>query len=397
MKPSEPSLPDQRSLSASLVDSDSSRKNRKRFVKASSWPRFYRILAMFYSSGLSIDRALWQMYVHEQKSQELKQGDEDLGLIKAVRLMSRALRAGQPLPEAFRSSIPNFPVFHYELLELGCESGNLDTVLKYLAEYEENRQALGFKVKAALAYPAIQVGVSLLVLSLLPAYFEKPLIETLASLNRAMPLSLKLLCSVSSFLNALALFCLIMGLFFLLPPIRERLYAFAAKDSNLLRFSRLRSRLMRWGYNVPGVRESLRISAQERFTLALAIQLESGRHLLPALHAAFRVTNDPVFIEAGDSVEARLREGEDGLEAALRDTGLFDEVSVLGFVNVGETTGKLAGLLRHSAAWQADGIGYSLESALSLLEPILLAVVGAFMAGLMLTLFLPLMQVAQSL
>lgn len=362
------------------------RRGRKRRVKASSWPKFYATLGLMVSSGVSIVDAL----------AEASKKNEDVGLSRHLRGVISDVNRGVALPEAFKNHIPNFPVFHYELLCMAVNVGKLDEVLNYLADYEESNQRTRLQLRAALSYPLLQASIAFLLLSIAPAHFEEGFTQTLASLDRDLPAPVYLFCQYSWFANYAIVVAFAIGLFLILPPVWDRLQSWSAQDATVSWMRRLSTKFFRYGSRIPGLGKALRAYSQERFTRALAIQLEAGRPLVPSLKASFRITGDPHFMEAEASVVEAIANGENAA-SALQATELFDEVNFLSFITAGEESGTLAPLLNKSADFQAKNFSTTLQQAMTLLNPILLMVVGGLVGVMVFSVFVPLIQLTQSL
>lgn len=378
-----PQLAEHPSNKLGLLDPISGRKRR---VKASSWPNFYSTLGLMVSSGVSVINAL----------AEVAKKNEDPGLARHLRSVIHDINRGVSLPQAFKNNLPNFPVFHYELLSMAVNVGKLDEALRYLADYEENNQRNRLQLRAALTYPLLQASMAFLLLSLAPAHFEESFVQTLAAVDRDLPLPVFLFCRYSWFMNYFLLTLLAVGLVLLLPPIRERILDFFAQDVVAKRLRWLSFMGYRYSRFIPGLGKALRVYSQERFTRALGLQLEAGRPLAPSVRAAFKITGDPFFLEVEDRVVQDISDGET-VTSALESTGLFDEVAFLSFLKAGEESGTIADLLLRSADFQSRDFSTTLQQAMSLLNPILLLVVGGLVATMVFSVFVPLIQLTQAL
>lgn len=362
------------------------RRGRKRRVKASSWAKFYSTLGLMVSSGVSVVDALG----------EASKKNEDIGLSRHLRGVISDVNRGVALPEAFKNNIPNFPIFHYELLAMAVNVGKLDEVLNYLADYEENNQRTRLQLRAALSYPLLQASIAFLLLSIAPAHFQESFTQTLASLDRDLPTPVYLFCQYSWFANYATVVLLALGFFLILPPVWDRIQSWSAQDKTVMWMRRLNATIFRYGAKIPGLGKALRAYSQERFTRALGIQLEAGRPLVPSLRAAFKITADPYFIEAEEPVVEAIANGE-SVASALKASELFDEINFLSFITAGEESGAIAPLLNKSADFQARNFSTTLQQAMTLLNPILLMVVGLLVGVMVFSVFVPLIQLTQSL
>ena len=361
-------------------------RGRKHPVRAASWPDFYDKLAFMISAGMPV--------VAAQEQSEIN--NDDIGLGRHLKGVIHDLNKGIPLPIAFRNNFSNLPAFHFELLQLAMETGKLEEVLRCLANYEGANLTARLKLRAALAYPAFQFGMALLLLSIAPAHFRRGFVETLAFMDRGLPLPVDLFFKFSIFMNYLGVTLLIVVSVLIIPPVKERVRNFWHGDTVRALLAHMRVKAFRVSAYIPGLRTAVSTYSQEKFVRALALQLQAGRALVPSLKAAFKITSDPNFIDHASSVVDAIANGQN-LEEALAATDLFDKVMVLSFVSAGEESGTLADLLLKSADIQAGNLEVSLGRAVTLLNPILLFIVGGFVCTLVMMVFVPLLQLTQSL
>lgn len=362
------------------------KRGRKRGVRAATWPKFYESLAFMLAAGIPVTSAL----------AEISRNNEDVGLTRHLREVIAALHRGVSLPLAFKKNLPNFPNFHFDLLEMAMETGRLDDTVRYLADYEGANLNSRLQLRASLAYPALQFGVAFLTLSIAPAHFQESFAQTLAFLDRDLPLPVYLFCQYSWFMNYATLFVLALTSTLLIPGVWDRVANLWVQESSRAFRERLAVKAYKFSAYIPGLREAVRAYSQERFTRALGLQLETGRNLVPSLEAAFKITGDPSFLSHLPSVLESISEGKSVCQT-LAETGLFDEVLFMSFLTAGEESGAMAELLIKSAKLQAANLKLAYSTALALLNPLLLFVVGALVAVLVLAVFIPLIQLAQSL
>lgn len=369
-----------------LVKGSKRRKVRKRGVRASTWPKFYENLSFMVKAGLPLTDALSQ----------IEALNEDVGLSRHLRDVIQALESGVSLPDAFNRHLPNFPTLHREMLAIAVETGSLEKVLRHLADYEYANQRARLQLAKILTYPALQFSMAFLLISIAPAHFQDSLIETLSFMGRELPWPVSLFFHYSWFMNyvAVASLSLLFPLGF--SGVRDRLASYWVEASTRAFLSRWKRKAYRLSVHIPGVGKAVRAYSQERFTRALAFQVEAGRGLVASLRAAFLVTGDPNFLDHTLSVVEEISNGEQLVDALAR-TELFDKVQFLSFLSAGEESGSLAELLMKSADLQAFELQGTLSRSMALLNPILLLGIGALVAALVLAVFLPMIQLTQSL
>ena len=370
----------------SAADLKAQTKRRRRAVRASTWPKFYENLAFMVKAGLTLRHALT----------ELQTLNEDVGLSRHLRDVIQALNQGVAVPEAFDRNLPAFPGLHKEMLKIGVETGALEEVLEQLAAYENAGYVARLQLVKNLSYPALQFGAAFTLISVAPAHFQKSFADTMNFFGRELPWSVTLFFHYSWFMNYLLIAVVLLALPLLSSGVRDRLAHFWVSPK--IRDFRLRCRTKSYRISsyIPGLKKAIRAYSQERFTRALALQLHTGRRMVPAVRAAFLVTEDPAFIEAAPGVEDALTNGQP-LPDALEATELFDKIQFLSFLSAGSESGATSELLLKSADLQAADLQVTLARSMALLNPLLLMLIGGLVAALVMSVFYPMIQLTQSL
>ncbi len=293
------------------------------------------------------------------------------------------VRSGSALSEAFAAHGELFPSVYTASLVAGERSGSLDAVLRRFVEYTKVVAAVKRKTLSALVYPAILITlslglVSIIVLKVVPAFSD-----FYSSFGAELPLSTRVIVQISAFVRGNLV--LMLG-------------AAAAAAVGVLAWIRRpgqRARADRLILGLPGLGPIARKFATSQIARTLGTLLGGGLPLVQALDIAAHSTGNLFVASQLEIVAARVREGE-SFAAALEARGIFPDVAVK-MAEVGESTGALQEMLTTVADFFDEEIATSTERFVTLIEPVLLVIMGIVVAGLLLALYMPLFQLSSVL
>jgi general secretion pathway protein F len=263
----------------------------------------------------------------------------------------------------------------------GEQVGNFGTVLEGLAQYLEDRQALRSKLLAAVTYPAIVTVVALGIVLFLMTYVVPQVVQVFEQIRQALPWPTRALLAVSGFLRVFGpwlLAALIAGAFLLRLALRQP-GPKGVWDRALLR--------------LPLIGRLVRGIDTARFASTLAMLVEAGVPMLRALAAAeATLANSVLRAVVADAIDG-VREGA-SLARSLAMAKVFPPV-LIRLVEVGEATGQLPRMLAHAARNQTQEVERRAAAFATLLEPLLILVMGAVVLGIVLAVLLPIMEINQ--
>jgi general secretion pathway protein F len=304
-----------------------------------------RQLSTLVLSNLPLDEAL-QAAAQQSRSARIK------GMLLQVR--SR-VSEGHTLAYAMGEFPLVFNEMYRAMVNAGEHAGHLGPVLEQLADYTEQRQYTGQKLKMAMIYPFILVGVAIAVVVALMVFVVPELVGIFAHSKRELPLLTRGLIASSDFFRTYGIW-LLLGLILL---------AFVSRQ--LLRNS---SRKKRWHgllLRTPGISRLLIALDTARFASTLSILMASGVPLLDALRIAGQVLTNLVLREDSQVVAENVQEGS-SLHRALEQSGRFPPMMVH-MVASGEASGELETMLERSATNQERELEMTLGTMMSLFEP----------------------------
>ena len=293
------------------------------------------------------------------------------------------VRSGTALSDAFAAHGDMFPSVYTASLLAGERSGNLDAVLRRYVEYTKIIATVKRKTISALVYPAILISlalalVSIIVLKVVPAFSD-----FYASFGAELPLITKIIVRVSDLIRSQFAVIVI--------AIVAAVVAFAwwvRQPGQQARFDRA---LLR----VPMLGDVARKFSTSQMARTLATLLGGGLPLVHALDIAAKSIGNQFMATQLTIVGSRVREGE-SFARALEARQVFPEVAVK-MAEVGESTGALQDMLNTVADFYDEEIATNMERFVTLVEPVLLVIMGIVIAALLLALYMPLFQLSSVL
>lgn len=326
---------------------------------------FSRRMADLAAAGLPLDRVL-QVVAEQSES-------ETLALVAEQALDE--VRAGKPVSEALAGFPKFFPEVYTQTLRAGEASGQFPEVSGRLADFQEKEVARRSQITSALVYPVILSFVAVFVIVFLLVFVVPRLQGIFTSLGDDLPATTKLLLAMTGFLtgNYLVLLGSIAGL-----VIGYRLWT--ATDAG----ATMRDRLF---MQLPIIGPVVRKATVSRFARVLGTLVYGGVPILDAISLAGLASGNRVFRQSSETVEQEVRDGV-SIHEAMRDSGAFPPV-LTHMVAIGEETGdlpKMLGRVSDSLDFEVDN---GMRRLTSLVEPIIVLGMGAFVGFVVLSVLLP--------
>lgn len=293
------------------------------------------------------------------------------------------VRSGMALSDAFEAHARHFSPIYTASLMAGERSGSLEQVLRRYVAYVQVLSAVRRKIISALVYPAVLVTLSLAVVAIIVIKVVPAFSDFYGNFGAELPWATRLIVAVSSgvrehllVLGALLAGTVLIGRWFARQPSQRR-----ALDRLTLK--------------LPLLGTLARQFATSQLSRTLATLLGGGIPLVTALDVSRRSISNRHIAAQMDDIARQVREGQ-ALSAAMADKGEFPDVAVK-MVEVGEATGALQDMLNAIADFYDEDIETKLARFLLLIEPLLLVVMGAIIAGLLIALYLPVFQLSSAL
>jgi general secretion pathway protein F len=275
-----------------------------------------------------------------------------------------------------------FPAFYLNMVRAGEASGTLHLVLERLADFSEKQQALKGRVQAALAYPLFMFLIGSVVLFFLVTFVVPNVTRIFDEMHQTLPLITILLIGVSRFLETFW-WVIVAGL----------IGAFVALKYFLSKTQKGRTLLDRTLLALPVIGQMNRKMAVARFSRTLGTLLESGVPLLASLEIVRNIVGNSIISAAIQKAGHDVREGQN-LSAPLARSGLFPTIAVE-MISVGEQSGNLEPMLYRIAEAYEKEVESNITMLTSLLEPIMILVMGLAVGFIVVSILLPIFEMNQ--
>jgi type IV pilus assembly protein PilC len=341
----------------------------KKKVKLKELAVFSRQFATMVNSGLPILRAL--AILADQTS--------NAELAKTLSACRADIEQGSSLSAALQKHPKIFNDLYVSMVKSGETGGSLDNVLLRLADMIENEVKLRGKIKSAMTYPIAVVALVSLIMAAMLLFVVPQFKSIYGQLGGTLPMPTRVLLMVSDVFKKfwfIVLIGLFAGRFFLrrwkaTPAGRQSIDAFKLR--------------------VPIFGSLFQKTALARFAGTLAMLLRSGVPILQALDIVSETVNNKVISKAITEVQASVREGE-SMAKPLAKHSVFPPM-VVQMLAVGEETGQVDVMLEKVATFYNQEVEASVDSLTSLIEPLLIAVVGGAVGMAVIALYMPMFNI----
>ena len=334
---------------------------------------FTRQLSTLQDAGLPILRSL--KILHGQcKPGVLKNSLEDV---------IEDIESGATLSDAFAKHPKAFDKLYCNMIKAGEAGGALESILQRLADFKEKSQSLKRRIKSAMVYPLVVITVACAIVGFI-LYFIIPKFEAIfKDFGVDLPSMTKFLIKASHFVVDYFYVCILFPVFcwiFLKLVYRNKTGAYICDRILLM---------------IPVMGAIVEKSTVARTTRTLGTLVQSGVPILESLNIVRDTAGNMVFERAFTRIYDSIREGET-IAQPLREARIVDDI-VVNMIDVGEETGDLDTMLNKIADNYDEEVEALVESLVSLLEPIMIVVLGGIIGFIVIALFLPLISLISKL
>jgi type IV pilus assembly protein PilC len=286
---------------------------------------------------------------------------------------------GVALSDAFLALGDTFPRLYSNSLRAGERTGELEQVIGRFVEYQRLVEAVRRKIIGALTYPAVLIALASILVVILMTYVIPSFSQFYIQFETEMPLPTRVVIGSAEFLSN--------NLIAIVAALIVAWYAFRVWRTSPS------GRLItdRWKLSLPLVGRLTHLFALSQFSRSLAILLGGGTPMVPALDTSSTSIGNAYISELFLGCVQEVQEGRP-LSDALVDTGYLPDMA-LAMIRVGESTGALPEMLGHTSDFFDESIEFTLSRIVTLIEPMILVVMGLIVAGLLLAVYYPLLTI----
>jgi type IV pilus assembly protein PilC len=335
-------------------------------VKAKELAIFFRQFSVMIDAGLPLVQCL----------EILASNQENPAFQKALAGVRSSVEGGSTLANSMRSFPKVFDDLTTNMIEAGEAGGILDTILQRLSTYVEKVVKMRAAVKSALVYPTAVIGMAVLIIAALLKWVVPIFIKLFDGLGVELPLPTRLVINLSGFVQTFWWFIILgaVGTVVGIKQVRKTPQGKMFFDQLLLK--------------VPVMGILLRKIAVARFTRTLGTLITSGVPILEGLSITARTSGNAVLELALMRVRKAVEEGRTIVDP-LKESGVFPNM-VTQMIGVGEATGAMDSMLQKIADFYEDEVDSATKDLLTMLEPLMIGILGLTVGGIVIALYLPL-------
>ncbi len=342
----------------------------KKSIKPMDIAIFTRQLATMMKAGIPL----------VQSFEIVGDGLENPSMREIVLKIRDDVSSGTNFAESIRKHPRQFDELFCNLVEAGEQSGALETMLDRLATYKEKSEALKAKIKKAMNYPITIVSIAMIVTAILLIKVVPQFAATFSSFGHELPAFTQFVMHISDFMIA--------WWYYVLGIVVAGVFAF--KEARI-RSKKFAESIERLSLKLPVMGDIIEKSALARFTRTLSTTFAAGVPLPDALASCAGATGNVVYRNALMKVREDVTTGQQ-LTYSLRAAQIFP-IMILQMVSIGEESGALDAMLDKCANFYEAEVDNAVDGLTAMMEPLIMAVLGVLVGGLMVAMYLPIFQI----
>ncbi|MCG7954873.1 MAG: type II secretion system F family protein, partial [Candidatus Thiodiazotropha endolucinida] len=348
--------------------------NRKKPITSADVTVFSRQLATMMSAGVPMVQAF----------DIVGRGHENPSMQELILTIKADVEGGTALADALKKHPLHFEDLFVNLVRAGEHAGVLETLLHKIATYKEKTESIKAKIKKAMFYPAAIVAAAIVVTAIL-LIFVIPQFESLFSnFGAELPAFTQMVVSMSHFVRD--------WWWVILGGVVVFVYFFI---SVWKRSRKLRHTIDRMLLKIPVIGMILNKSAIARFSRTLATMSAAGVPLVEALDSVAGATGNVVYSDAVLRMREDVATGQ-SLQLAMKQRNIFPNM-VVQMVSIGEESGSLDDMLNKVADFYEEQVDNAVDAMSSLMEPLIMVVLGTLVGGLVVAMYLPIFKMGTAI
>ncbi len=349
-------------------------KSAKKKIKPKDIAVFFRQLATMMGAGVPLVQAF----------EIIGRGHDNAGMRDLLLKIKNEVESGTSLSESLAKHPIYFDDLVINLVNAGEQAGVLETLLDKIATYKEKTEYLKSKIKKAMFYPAAVIVVAVIVTSILLIFVVPQFEQLFSSFGADLPAFTRLVVNLSEFMQQW--WWLVFG------GLIGTIIGFLQGKKRSRKFARV---LDRFVLKIPVVGPIMHKAAVARYARTLSTMFAAGVPLVEALESVAGATGNVVYSDAVLMIRDSVATGQQ-LQFAMSQTGLFPNM-VEQMVAIGEESGALDSMLAKVADFYEQEVDDAVDALSSLLEPLIMSILGILIGGLVVAMYLPIFKLGAAI
>ena len=345
--------------------------NRK--VKLKDIAVFCRQFYVMLDSGLSIGKAL-NILIEQGEKPKIRE---------ALIGVNGDLKRGETLANSMRKRKDVFPNLLTSMIDAGERSGNLDIILKRMAEYYEKETKIRGKIKSAMIYPIVLGVVAIIAITFILTFVMPTFVQMFEENNVDLPTSTKMVLGTSKMLGKYGII-----IFLILVTAIILLGKYLKSEEGQYKLSVI-------NLKIPVIKKLTQKIIVSRFTRTMGIVSSSGMSLVTSLEIVASVVGNKIAERELLKVKEKVLKGE-GLGDSIMKIKIFPPM-LASMVKVGEEAGSLDSILDKTADFYDDELEREIQTATALIEPAMIVVMGVIIGFLLISILTPMFKMYNSI
>ncbi|MBI6072916.1 type II secretion system F family protein [Clostridium perfringens] len=345
--------------------------NRK--VKLKDIAVFCRQFYVMLDSGLSIGKAL-NILIEQCEKPKLRE---------ALIGVNGELKRGETLASSMRKRKDVFPNLLTSMIDAGERSGNLDIILKRMAEYYEKETKIRGKIKSAMIYPIVLGVVAIIAITFILTFVMPTFVQMFEENNVDLPTSTKMVLGTSKMLGKYGII-----IFLILVTAIILLGKYLKSEEGQYKLSII-------NLKIPVIKKLTQKIIVSRFTRTMGIVSSSGMSLVTSLEIVASVVGNKIAEKELLKVKEKVLKGE-GLGDSIMKIKIFPPM-LASMVKVGEEAGSLDSILDKTADFYDDELEREIQTATALIEPAMIVIMGVIIGFLLISILTPMFKMYNSI
>jgi type IV pilus assembly protein PilC len=310
-------------------------------------------------------------------------GNANASVTKLLNDVRTDVETGTSLSAAFRKYPLYFDNLYCNLVQAGEQAGILETLLDRLATYQEKTLAIKSKIKSALFYPIAIIAVAFIITAVIMIFVIPAFKEVFTNFGADLPAPTLIVMAISDWFVA--------NWYIIFPVIGGGIYGFLESWKRSVAVQIFMDKLM---LRMPVFGHLVRISTIARWTRTLSTMFAAGVPLVEALDSVGGASGNYVYAQATKAIKQEVSTGT-SLTVAMQNANVFPTM-VIQMVSIGEETGALDGMLGKVADFFEAEVDDAVEALSSLMEPMIMVVLGTLIGGMVIAMYLPIFKMGQA-